>query len=145
LFKYFEGYTVWIRRSTGQLCAELIRPSDPIFAFHSRHISNFQGTTASVPSNAEEGIVVESLTTEQYHRICSRDLAQYQNIYNSSSMTVKLGAIISWSPGYPREEPVEIAYAPNANPRVYGWATFEGAKGVVMENGWTRYLILFIR
>jgi hypothetical protein len=62
----------------------------------------------------------------------------------STFTTVNLGAIIACSPGHPLEDPVEIAYAPNVHPHVFGWQTPKGVEGVVMEDCWTRYFISFL-
>jgi hypothetical protein len=90
-------------------------------------------------------MVVESLTTEEYHNICGSYLSQAQMISIPTSTTVNLGAIITCSSDYLLEHPVEIAYAPNLDSDdVIGWHSFEGAKGLVVEDGWMRYFILFL-
>jgi hypothetical protein len=89
-------------------------------------------------------MVVESLTTEEYHDICFINLSQIRTISISTTTTVNLGGI-SWSSGHPLEPPVEIADTPNVHTGVDVWESSEGAKEAVMEDGWTRYFILFLR
>jgi hypothetical protein len=92
-----------------------------------------------------ELMVFESLIMQEYHNICSFNLSQFRTISISTSMAAKPGAIISCSSGRSLEDPVEIVYAPNVDTHVYGWRTSEGANGVVMEDGWTQYFILFFQ
>jgi hypothetical protein len=89
-------------------------------------------------------MVVESLKTEVYHNICFFNLSRPRNISISTYIAVKPGAIISSSSGHPLEDPVEIAYTPDVDIPVYGWQTFKGVEGVVMEDGWMRYFIYFL-
>jgi hypothetical protein len=89
-------------------------------------------------------MVVESLPTEEYHDICFLNLSQFRTISISTSMTVNLGAITSWSPGHSLEDPVEIADKPNVHTSVEVWESSEGAKGAVMVDGGMRYFILFL-
>ncbi|KAJ7300934.1 hypothetical protein DFH08DRAFT_122002 [Mycena albidolilacea] len=133
-----DNYTAWIRRSSGQLCAELI-PSDtlpPVFHYYplgilcSHRISSASDT---------ELMVVESLTMEEYHDICFLNLSQFRKISIFTSTTVNLGAIIACSSGDPLEGPVEIAYTPNVDFCTPRWQTTKGAERVVMENGWARF------
>jgi hypothetical protein len=58
---------------------------------------------------------------------------------------VNLGARIACSSDYPLKDPVEIAYMPNVDTHIPGWKNSEGAEGVVVEDGWTQYFILFFR
>ncbi|KAJ7315710.1 hypothetical protein DFH08DRAFT_1039399 [Mycena albidolilacea] len=76
---------------------------------------------------------------QDYHDICFLNLSQFRTISISTSTTVKLWALVSWSPGHLLEDLVEIAYTPNVDSHFAGWQTSEGAKGVVMEDGWTRF------
>jgi hypothetical protein len=90
-------------------------------------------------------MVIESLTMEEYHNICFYSLHQFRMISIPTSTTVNLGTIISCSLDYPLEGPVEIAYMPNVDSHNAGWHTSKGANGAVMEDGWTRYFILFFQ
>jgi hypothetical protein len=89
-------------------------------------------------------MVVESLTTDEYHIICFTNLSQFRTISISTSTTVNLVAIIACSSDYPLEGPIEIAYTPNVDSHIPAWQTSEGVNGAVMEDGWTRYFILFL-
>jgi hypothetical protein len=88
-------------------------------------------------------MVVESLTMEEYHNICLFNLSRPRTISISTSATMNLGAIIACSSDHQLEDPVEIAYTLNVDSHIRGWQTSEGAEGVVMEDGWMRYLTLF--
>jgi hypothetical protein len=141
LFKKWNNFTAWIRRSSGRLCAELIPPCDYSPFFFSLRpegaLSSSQGMYAPSASNMEV-MVVESLTKEEYHRICFVNLSRNRYISTSISMTVKPGAIIACSLDYPLEDPVEIAVLPNENSAfIYNWESSKEAVGVVMD-GWTR-------
>jgi hypothetical protein len=131
--KEWDNCKLWVYHSSGQLCAELIPPSDPgsdVPVLYWEEILRMRVFSAS---NAED-MVVESLTMGEYHYICF-NLAQYRNITISPSMTVNLGIIFSFSSGHPLEDSVEIAYMPNVGTHIFGWQTSEEAEGVVMEDG----------
>ncbi|KAJ7333208.1 hypothetical protein DFH08DRAFT_304189 [Mycena albidolilacea] len=135
---YPNEYTVWIRPSSGQLCAELI-PSSTLqpYLYHNPAGISYSHRISS--ASDMKLMVVESLTTKWYHNICSIYLSQFRTISISTSKTVNLGAIISWSPGHPLKDPVEIADTPNVHTSVDVWESCEGAERVVIEDGWTRF------
>lgn len=143
---------MWIRRSTGRLCAELTPPSGPDWWFYPLdQVSRMQKSFVLDPPD-KEATVVGSFTMREYHEICTRNLAQYRNISFpiSGYRATKLGAVISFSSTpltgehiLALEDPVEIAFLPNvmASTRmVYigHWQTSEEVVGVVMEDRWTR-------
>jgi hypothetical protein len=111
----------------------------------SAHLWNVSGTRVSPlpgikPSEAltQEAMAIDSLTLEQYHKICYWNLLQYRNFYCSASATVNLNTIIMSASGDRLEDSVEIALLPDAQIYLGDWET-EGATAEVMEGGWIRY------
>jgi hypothetical protein len=84
-------------------------------------------------------MAIDSLTLEQYHKICYWNLLQYRKIYCSASATVNLNTIIVCASGDRLEDSVEIALLHDAEIYPGHWRTPERATGEVMEGGWTRY------
>ncbi|KAJ7315807.1 hypothetical protein DFH08DRAFT_820380 [Mycena albidolilacea] len=78
LFAYCSSveFTMWIRPSTGRLCAELTPPSGPDFWFSPLHeVSGLQNCyVLNAPDT--EAIVTDSLTLQMYHEICHKNLSQ---------------------------------------------------------------------
>jgi hypothetical protein len=134
--------TAWIRPSSGQLCAELIPSNTPQPYLYNYPAGISRSHKISSISDTQL-LVFESLTTEEYHNICGIHLSQFRIISISTSTTVKPGTVVSWFPGHPLKDLVEIAYAPNVDAHYYSWQTSDGVRGVAMEDGWTRYFILF--
>ncbi|KAJ7315696.1 hypothetical protein DFH08DRAFT_755182, partial [Mycena albidolilacea] len=130
------NYTAWIRRSSGQLCAELVPPCTPQPELYYPGETRFHRISSASDTDL---VVIESLTMYDYHNICFTNLSQFQTISISASMTVKPGTIVSRSPGHPLEDPVEIAYAPNMETFFYSRQTSDGMRGVAMEDGWTQF------
>jgi hypothetical protein len=83
----------------------------------------------------QEAQVIDSLTLNQFHEICYRDLSRYRTITISNDVTVNLGAVFACSPSDQFEDWREIVSLPYVGGSVAHWC---GAKGEVMENGWTR-------
>jgi hypothetical protein len=105
--------TLWIRRSSGRLCVDLI-PAN--FA----RVWNVNGTTVSPlpgikPSEApaQEAMAIELLTLEQYHKICYWNLSRFRTFHSSTSATVNPNAIIAWASGDRLEDPLKIALLPD--------------------------------
>jgi hypothetical protein len=88
---------------------------------------------------AQEVIAIESLTLEQYHKICYWNLSRPRNLYWSTSVTVNLNAIIVCCSGDQLEEMVEIALLPDAEIFLDDWTTAARATREVTEDGWTWY------
>jgi hypothetical protein len=115
-----------------------------IFAFRSLqdHIPGPQGMSLSA-SNTEAAII-ESLTLEQYHEICSWNLKQLRLLRSSSPMIVNVGAVLYCPLSSGFEDSVEIASVPSANLTLGPWTlystdTSQRVLGEVTEDGWTRY------
>ncbi|KAJ6462841.1 hypothetical protein C8R45DRAFT_523751 [Mycena sanguinolenta] len=136
-----SGYTHWIRHSTGRLCTELTLTHDglPIYLNSSEMPGPSRLHSVSTLSTEAITTFIDSLTLEQYHRICAMNLRQYQHFDLSASTTVNLGAVFH-CPSDPLEDSVEIAFLPSAEASQLGnWTDFGGGAGEVLPNGWTRF------
>ncbi|KAJ7038862.1 hypothetical protein C8F04DRAFT_1087784 [Mycena alexandri] len=130
--------TLWVHRSTGRLCMDLV-PGEEYWGAE---------VTISSPNRIEsldaanhEAMIINALTLDQYHRICYYELSQTREISISTSPMVNLGAVISSSSGTQLEDFLEIAFLPIAQrladePR---WIIARGSDGDLMEDGWTRF------
>ncbi|KAJ7732703.1 hypothetical protein B0H16DRAFT_175400 [Mycena metata] len=67
--------TFWIRRSTGRLCVELIRPFKWIYLDGTEYGHIQEIDLGSAPNI--EAKVANSLTLGDYHKICGSNLVQY--------------------------------------------------------------------
>jgi hypothetical protein len=126
---------LWIRRSTGRLCA------DP-----GEEPSKFFGTYYEPPElvclislNAlgpdSESMVISSLTLQQYIYTCYYDLSQCRTLGVAQDATVNLGSLIFCSSSSQLEDSIEIAAVINPTVYNYDWAGTDGVKTVA---GWTR-------
>jgi hypothetical protein len=84
----------------------------------------------------QEALAIDSLTLEQYHKICYWTLSRPRHIYCSASATVNLSAIVACAPGHRLEDSVQMALLPDAEVYLGHWT---GMAGQVNEDGWTRY------
>lgn len=57
----------------------------------------------------QEAEVISSLTIIEYHRLCALLLLQFR-MFISTSSTVHLGAVVSYSSSFQLEDSVEIAF-----------------------------------
>lgn len=152
-----DDCTIWIRRSTGQLCTDLIEPNNitNLVGFWD-DMSGLQGLFSLGTPNAE-GAIIDSLTLEQYHRICDWNLRKYRRFPVSASIIVNLGTVVSCPSSNRFEDSVEIASL--SNPEIYWghwvpiqkverevtevlpshWKPIQGVEGEVTEGDWTRY------
>jgi hypothetical protein len=136
----FEECTLWIRRSTGQLCADLIPSNGDYWPYGLAEVTRRNGIDTSDASR-QETIVVDYLTLEQYHSICYWDLSRHFRISISAPITVTLGAVVARTLDGPLEGVVEIASFSDVEP---DWDDWSGADGEIMDNGWTRYSNLLV-
>ncbi|KAF7359899.1 hypothetical protein MVEN_00715600 [Mycena venus] len=142
-----RDFTFWIRPSSGRLCADLI-PSD----FDLSH-SNYGKPTLDLwqrmfPLNVPhmEAMVIDTLTLEQFHAICSWDLVRNLGVGTYTPGTVHLG-VISASSGSDSVYFDEIVASSNIMVHLPRWKTVQdweytntpGARGEVTEDGWTRF------
>ncbi|KAJ6524161.1 hypothetical protein B0H19DRAFT_1276614 [Mycena capillaripes] len=131
----FDECTLWVRRSTGQLCADLIPSNGDYWPYSLVEVSRQDGIDTSDASR-QETRVVDHLTPEQYHSICYWNLSQHHRITFFEPITVTLGAIIARSSDTPLHRLVEIASVPDVEA---DWDDWSGAEGEVMDNDWTRF------
>jgi hypothetical protein len=136
----FEECTLWIRRSTGQLCADLIPSNGDYWPYGLAEVTRRNGIDTSDASR-QETIIVDYLTLEQYHSICYWDLSRHFRISISAPITVTLGAVVARTLDGPLEGVVEIASFSDVEP---DWDDWSGAEGEIMDNGWTRYSNLLV-
>ncbi|KAF7368227.1 hypothetical protein MVEN_00142600 [Mycena venus] len=129
--------TFWIRRSTSQLCVELVQPNDPIDLGSWRLVDISKGAHSLIESHMEDTLT-KSLSLEDYHHICWFHLAQYREISGSLSSSVNLGAIIYCSLSNKLDESVEIVSLPDMEVVRYPWSVGR-VIGEAMEDGWTRF------
>ncbi|KAF7377018.1 hypothetical protein MSAN_00119800 [Mycena sanguinolenta] len=131
--------TPWIRHSTGRLCIELTPASDILWLDGQPPKAPALPRLPSLSANAETiTAFIDSLTLEQYHRMCYWNLAQNQHFVLFASTTVNLGTVFRCSSD-PLENSIEIASLPISAPVLGDWMTFEGRTGGVTFNGWTRF------
>jgi hypothetical protein len=100
-------------------------------------ISPLPGITPLEALN-QEVIAIDSLTLEQYHKICHWDLSR-RNIHCSTSATANPNSIIVCPSGDQLEDFVEIALLRDGELYMSDWRTPERVTGEVMKGGWTRY------
>ncbi|KAJ7899840.1 hypothetical protein B0H13DRAFT_792718 [Mycena leptocephala] len=84
--------TFWIRRSTSRLCTDLIPPNiiETVLSGLQNEVPSPQGIFSFSASNTEAAII-ESLTVERYHSICSCNLKQLRLLHSSSPIVVNVG------------------------------------------------------
>ncbi|KAF7376999.1 hypothetical protein MSAN_00117800 [Mycena sanguinolenta] len=135
--------TIWIRRSTGRLCAELIPAKDDLW------LQWWSTESPAFPASPRKycwsagietiGTVIDSLTLEHYHYICGWNLGQTRPFGLSASTTVKLGAVFHRFNDL-FEDSVEIAFLLSVEaPCIHHWKNSGGHIGEVMPKGWTRF------
>jgi hypothetical protein len=139
-----QDCTFWIRRTTGRLCTDLIPPNilETVLSGLQNEVPSPQGMFSFSASNTEAAII-ESLTVERYHEICSCNLKQLRLLHSSSPIVVNVGAVLSCSLSSGLEDSVEIASVPNADLTLGPWILYSTTSGRVLgeltEDGWTRY------
>ncbi|KAJ7153829.1 hypothetical protein C8R46DRAFT_1006501 [Mycena filopes] len=137
-------WTLWIRSSSGRLCADIMVPNgDHILDYPNRSIPDVHGPTVFDAKN-DETLAIHCLSLQQYHSICAR-LNQRRSSFPSTAGTLfTLGAVVSW-PMPPASEDLrdvghEIAFLPDVPCECSGWlVSGKGAVGNLMGNGWMRY------
>jgi hypothetical protein len=140
--QYDDDCTFWIRRSTGQLCADLVPGTFMLgeFMSHERPALDQWQRLFSLNVPHMEAMVIDSLTLEQFHAICCWDQSYYW-VVPMNERTAHLGAILVKS-GSNWDYLDEIVSSCNIRIpphwKAFRWDTRE-ARGEVIENGWTRY------
>ncbi|KAF7330672.1 hypothetical protein MSAN_02452500 [Mycena sanguinolenta] len=143
---YSEECTNWIRRSTGRLCTELTPANDNDYALWRSLSLHWDPPESPLSGLHNLGLgaetvttFIDSLTLEQYHRICAWHLGQLMIMDVSAFTTVNLGAVFLCS-GDRLEDSNEIVFLPNAEALSLGdWRIVGGGTAHVMLNGWTRF------
>jgi hypothetical protein len=131
--------TFWIRCSSGRLCVDLVSANFVYFRnSNGVQISALPGIKPS-EAQAQEASAIDSLTLEQYHRICYWNLSQPRNLCCSASATLNVDTIIARISGDRLEDMVEIALLPDAEVDLGRWGIPSSVTWKVVENGWTRY------
>jgi hypothetical protein len=93
----------------------------------------------SLSASNTEAAIIESLTLEQYHEICSWNLKQLRPLHSSSTKVVNMGAVLSCPLSHALEDYVEIATLPSADIHLDPWTLPSTDMEEVTEDGWTRY------
>ncbi|KAJ6555810.1 hypothetical protein B0H19DRAFT_136683 [Mycena capillaripes] len=128
--------TFWIRRSSGQLCMDLVQAND-----YPTYLNSLPARTQGIySSNAPntDAKIIESLTLEQYHDICYYFLGHVQFTNISIPITLNLGKVICCPSGNWLEDSVEIAWLPNTTISSLWWDTPSETAKQITEDGWTR-------
>jgi hypothetical protein len=141
-FQLHKDCTFWIRRSTGQLCVDLVPSRTEHWFYQNARILN---TGTSINELNKEAMVIDYLAVEQYHAICYWYLSESSRIIISPSATMNLGALISGSSGNLLEDLVEIATLPDIDFYPDDQWHSRRVEAKVMKHGWTRYVVSTIR
>ncbi|KAF8181410.1 hypothetical protein K438DRAFT_1841049, partial [Mycena galopus ATCC 62051] len=140
LYLQEKDCTYYIRRSTGQFCADLI-PNDedkPLWGSLGSDMLPPQGLEPLDAPNIET-IAINLLTLDQYHGGCHFCFAESRFSWGSTSRPVTFGTVYYISAD---NDLVEIASMPEAELDHYGYyseASFSDQLREVIENGWTRF------
>ncbi|KAJ7669921.1 hypothetical protein DFH06DRAFT_1372340, partial [Mycena polygramma] len=133
--------TMWIRRSTGRLCVDLMVPCEPIYVDLDNHASLTISDSEATPfvsgdTHIIEALAIDALTLEHYHQVCSYSLCHHHSIDIPAGVTVYLRRVILRTSN---NDFVEIASLPEGETHFSGWYNGGQAEGEIMENGWTRF------
>ncbi|KAJ7618875.1 hypothetical protein DFH06DRAFT_85388 [Mycena polygramma] len=130
--------TMWIRRSTGRLCVDLMGPQKPIDLDYDPELTiSGSEATALFSRNTRiiEALAIDALTLENYHEVCARTLNHTCIIDVPAGVTVYLGMVI---PRPSNNDFVEIALLPETDIDFFGWYDSGGVEREIMESGWIR-------
>ncbi|KAJ7035163.1 hypothetical protein C8F04DRAFT_1099284 [Mycena alexandri] len=135
-----EDYcTFWMRRSSGLLCAELLRPApkEIDWTFRDKEMSAWEAL-ASVSAPDQENKVIRCLSLRQYHEICRSKLSLSRHDGISTFTTVALGAVVLWAMADRFENCQELAYVRGVEVASTGWYP-DGPEVFNMADGSARY------
>ncbi|KAJ6566357.1 hypothetical protein B0H19DRAFT_1351802 [Mycena capillaripes] len=114
--------TFWIHRSTGRLCADLATPHTvPYIYLYESWIETDPKRLHPWNAPNKEGMIIESLTLEDYHGICTFHLPRSQIMTIFTHLPVTLGTVVSLPPTNRLENSVGIAFFPNAKAYPRQW------------------------
>ncbi|KAF7374189.1 hypothetical protein MSAN_00300800 [Mycena sanguinolenta] len=122
LSKY--GRTLFIRRSTGRLCLDLVPGDTYLFGdldtSHSS-ISTQQGLGFLAGENSE-ATIIDALPLDHYHEISLREFSTNRYVSIPPSTSVNIGSVLHCPSDDTFDDVVEIAWLPNAElPSFDGW------------------------
>ncbi|KAJ7219016.1 hypothetical protein B0H12DRAFT_1152830 [Mycena haematopus] len=142
-----EDCTFFIRRSTGQLCVDLVQGGDILYTCPSHEMSTQRGLHFLAGKDTE-ATIIDSLTLYQYHSICYWELAETRFMSISTWAPVNLGSVAYCPSRDFYDDMVEIASVEPA--RISNkfvevttddgshWNAERSIVGEIMANGWTR-------
>jgi hypothetical protein len=142
-----DDCTFWIRRSTGRLCTDLIPSHLSLvgYWYYPRPTLDMWPQVISLNVPHMEAMVINSLTLEQFHAMCARDLSRGWLRCFANPETVHLGRVLVSSGGPDSDYLNGSVSSSNIRIDSLHWKTFRrwadnlGARGEVAEDGWTRY------
>ncbi|KAJ7669923.1 hypothetical protein DFH06DRAFT_158545 [Mycena polygramma] len=138
-YQYSSAYTLWIRCSTGRLCADLMPPPKPfdLGSPYQIRMPDFKTTALfSGSSSIMEALAIDALTLKHYHQVCSYSLCHRHSIDIPAGVTIYPGMVISRPSN---TNFVEIVLLPEAQRNFSGWSDLGPVDREIMENGWTRF------
>ncbi|KAJ6450951.1 hypothetical protein C8R47DRAFT_1170669 [Mycena vitilis] len=104
--------TLWLRRSTGRLCVDLVEPEEPVLLpdiLAEQSIFEVPGLLLLRSPQIMEAAVMDALTLEDYHQLCRGTFTQFNGHSISAGIAVNLGVVCS---EIPSDHYVEIASLP---------------------------------
>ncbi|KAJ7669885.1 hypothetical protein DFH06DRAFT_1372259 [Mycena polygramma] len=139
IFMFSSRCTMWIRRSTGRLCVDLMVPCEPIYLNLDNHASLTISDSEATPfvsgdTHIIEALAIDALTLELYHEVCYRTLFRSCTFDFPDGVTIYPGMVIS-RPS--KTDFVEIASLMEEETASSGWFNLGLVAGEIMENGWT--------
>ncbi|KAF7374234.1 hypothetical protein MSAN_00306200 [Mycena sanguinolenta] len=142
IFEHFVSEvdcTFFIRRSTGQFCADLVPSGEYLPGDFVPGLPTWRGLRFLARENSDAAII-DSLTLDQYHSICDSQFPVPRSMSISPSVTVNIGSVLHRPLDDTFHGAAEIAWLPNTelllDPswRSFGhWSRF----GELMADGWT--------
>ncbi|KAF7337164.1 hypothetical protein MVEN_02154400 [Mycena venus] len=137
------GCTFWIRRSTGQLCIELIpnwNRADLDFNLAQDAVTHRIQGNYLLSASVTDALVIDALTLETYYEICHYYLDHPRHISISTPIPVKPGSVIHYSSSSQPEDLTEIVSMP-VPCYIRHWRRPNSliGDGMKMKNGWTRF------
>jgi hypothetical protein len=140
--KYFQlqtKCTFWIRRSSGQLCVDLVPGNIQYPWYGVLNGKSSEDRIKPLDLSNQEAIAIDSLTLIEFHHICFWNLSRYRTFDCSTSATVNLNTIILCLSEDRLKDSIEIALLPDTELYLGDWIAAAGVTGEGMEGGWTRY------
>ncbi|KAJ6512478.1 hypothetical protein C8R45DRAFT_322307 [Mycena sanguinolenta] len=133
--------TFLIRRSTGQLCLDLVPRSRSLLGNLSHGSMPTQQGLKFLEGEDSEAAAIDSFSLELYHTISYWQLSVFRSRSISSSVTVNLASVYNFPSDNKVDDVVEIAWLPNTElssyPRWYGPGNVSSFIKLLAD-GWTR-------